>query len=103
MKENWSVTYEIWDEESSECGESDDKGFVYEDCSFRQAVKECGGIHASYEPSSSDLKSNRWFTNDNYNEDYRTGVTEQRSFHIPEHITEASRVRIAKLLKVRGA
>lgn len=106
MKNSWNVTYEIWDEESSEIGETDEKGFVVEDVSFKEALEEVGGIHASYEPDSSgDGSKVRWLTNDSYNEGtheyFTTGREEQRSLHIPEHITPSSRKRICKLLGVR--
>jgi hypothetical protein len=101
MSDKWHVTYETWTEEDAEYGDTDDRGFVLEDVSLREAIEACGGEHASYEPSSSNHKDARWLTNDNYKEDFTSGATEQRSLHIPDHITPSSRLRLMRYLGVR--
>ena len=102
----FNVTYEIVTPESAEHGDADERGFIVEGVSFREAVEEVqltrtchvGGIE-SVEASDSRIKSARWFTIINGMEFY-TGACESRSLHIPEHITAASRRRIARVLGV---
>ena len=107
----FSVTYEIVTQESSEEGEAEESGFVIENATLREAVSElfdtrtsgCSGVE-SVEPSDSVVSYARWITVYNGME-YETGAHESRSLHIPDHVTAASRRRIARLcgIKVRGA
>jgi len=122
-KDKFRVTYEIWDDESLEAGETDEKGFVTRhddylaveditpeneadiDLTFSEALELCGGLRASYDPNSvsfvngvRDYSGVRWFNNDTYHESNRTGKTEQRSLHLPETLTPSARQRIAALL-----
>ena len=96
----WRVTYEIVTPESSEHGDAEDRGFVDEGCSFRNAVMFVSG-HAT-EPSDYPVRYARWFTHYNYNNDFMTGAEESRSIHIPDSVSAASRKRIAKLLGCRA-
>jgi hypothetical protein len=104
MKNAWKVTYETITPESAENGETEDSGFLLENGSFRGAMAltyeyRCeGGIEAN----NSSIENARWFTWYKTNEDYATGETENRSLHIPDHITRASRLRIARLIGAYG-
>jgi len=96
----FSVTYNIVSNE----GDFNESGFVAEDVGLRDAIGElfdtrtahCGGVE-SIEPSDSDVGSARWFTVNNSTE-YLTGECESRSLHLPESITRASRLRLARLI-----
>lgn len=94
----FNVTYEIWTPEDCEIGDTDDRGFVVEGVSLREAVREIG--HYALEADCYPVSSPRWFTNFEYDEDFKTGARESRSLHLPNHLTEASRMRIARLLGV---
>jgi hypothetical protein len=98
----FSVTYERYfpHEEGEEVCDADERGFVVEDVSLREAIEEVGGAsEASSWPFTGDHDA--WFTNNEYDHDYRTGVTESRSLHMPRNLTPATRRRIARLLGVR--
>lgn len=105
----FSVTYERWNEADIEAGDTDDRGFVIEDCSLRDAVQL--GLEAREpswlghcEPSDSRPGHAHWLSfhkwNDGTREYYETGVVEDRALHIPDSVTTASRKRIARLFGV---
>lgn len=102
MQNNWAVTYAVWTPEDTEIGETDDKGFVYEACTFRQAMDEIGSRGGYFEADSYPSVNVHWITNSSYHENYRTGETEERSLHIPKQITKASRKRLLRYLGVKG-
>lgn len=95
----FDVAYEIWTPEDVEHGETRNRGFVAEDVSLREAIAAIG--HHAHEADCWPVRHPRWFTNDEYDQNYRTGANESRSLHIPESVTEASRMRIARLLGVK--
>ena len=105
----FAVTYEIMTQESLEEGEAEESGFIVENATLREAMSElfytrtslCSGVE-SVEPSDSVVSYARWITVYNGME-YETGAHESRSLHIPDHVTAASRRRIARLcgIKVR--
>lgn len=110
MKTGFSVTYERWNQEALEAGDTDDRGFVVENVSLRDAIrigleyphpKWCGAC----EPNDSRPEYVSWLTfhkwNDGTAEYYRTGVEESRSLHFPDDITETTRCRIARLFGVK--
>lgn len=103
----FSVTFERYfpPEEGEEVCDADERGFVIEGVSLRDAIEEAGGVYASYEASDSRRGHARWYTNYQYSEGTRewleTGISEVRSFHIPETVTIASRLRIARLLGIK--
>jgi len=104
----FSVTYERWDEESLECGDTDDRGYVVENVSLRDALREFDSRGLQVEPSSwpyDPACPYGWFTADNTNdgtrEFYEQGIQESRSLHLPRDITTSTRRRIARLLGVR--
>jgi hypothetical protein len=102
----FSVTYEIVTPESAENGDADERGFISQSVSLREALRDvlevrcdghCGSIEA-IEASCSELEHARWITVYNGAE-YLTGACESRSLHWPEHITPASRARILRLVQ----
>ncbi len=101
----FNVTYEIVTPESAEDGEVEDCGFEAENVSLRDALdvvqqtrtSRCGGIEA-IEANDSDPRRARWITIYNGME-FETGARESRSLHIPDTVTGASRLRIARLMR----
>ena len=99
----FSVTYEIVTPESAENGDAEERGFIVQDATLREALdavgntrtSACGGVEA-IEPNSSHGHFD-WITIYNGME-HETGAQESRSLHIPGSVTMASRKRIAKLL-----
>ena len=67
-----------------------------QDVSLREAIRLIGGFVV--EADCWPISKPRWFTNSEYGENYRTGEVEHRSLHVPESVTNASRLRIARLL-----
>ncbi len=104
----FNVTYEIYTQESAEQGDADERGFVGEGLRLRDAFEqvnqtrtcEVGGV-TDIEADEWPVRASRWITIINGME-YRTGAQESRSLHIPDGVTPASRVRIARLMGVRG-
>lgn len=110
MAKGFSVTFERWDEESVEAGDTDDRGFVIEDVTLGDAIRL--GLDArdpSYlghcEPNDSRRDQVRWLSfykwNDGTCDYFTTGVEETRALHIPDHVTGASRRRIVRLFNIR--
>lgn len=95
----FNVTYEIVTPESAEYGDAEERGFIAENVSLREAIDLIG--NRADEADCYPVNHPRWFTNYEYNEDYTTGARESRSIHLPNHLTESSRQRIRRLLGVR--
>ena len=101
----FSVTYEIVTQESAEHGDHDEIGFIVQEESFREAfasvqetrTNRVGGIASMEADNGTADEDSRWLTIGNAME-YETGAYESRSFHFPESLSGASRVRIARLL-----
>jgi hypothetical protein len=98
----FNVTFERWDEAAVEAGDTDDRGFIIEDVSLRDAVQfglEYSRAHC--EANEYPVRSPRWLTFYDWNEGacerFETGIIESRALHIPDHVTPASRRRIARL------
>jgi hypothetical protein len=104
MQQRFAVTFERYfpHPDDEDVCDADERGFVLEDVSLRDALAETGGIHACYEADEWPVRAPRWLTNSEFNdgtrEFYEQGVRESRSLHIPHHVTDASRRRIARLL-----
>jgi hypothetical protein len=96
----FSVTYEIITPESAEHGDFADAGFVSESCSLREAIDLVG--NQVTEANEYPITCPRWLNNYEYGENYATGERESRSLHFPDHITAASRCRIARMLGCYG-
>lgn len=107
--QRFNVTFELITEESAEVGEAEETGFIAHDVGLREGLDlvrqtetnqcEQTGIEANESP----IRAPRWITVYN-SPDRKDGITENRSLHIPEHVTDASRRRICRLfgLKVGG-
>jgi hypothetical protein len=101
----FSVTYDIYTQESIEAGETADDGFICQNVSLRDAIAAVCETdnntceRTNIESSDSRISHARWFTV--YNSmDWISGDTEHRSLHIPESVTASSRKRIARLLGI---
>lgn len=104
----FSVTYEKWDDDALEAGDTDDRGYIAKDLPLREAVEtvcetdssqcEQTGIEANECP----IRAPRWITVTN-SADWIEGIAEIRSLHIPDHVTGATRRRIARLFGLKVA
>lgn len=108
MTKKFSVTFERWDEAALNAGDTDQRGVVIEEVSLCEAIQY--GLEFGRHPYSANCEANnsnpdnvRWLTFYDWNhgtaENFETGIEEQRSLHIPDHVTAASRRRIARLFK----
>jgi hypothetical protein len=110
----FSVTYERWTYEDAEHGDTADRGFVIENVSLRDAMRQgleyqhpgwSGACEADCYPVTRNnpprrLTFYRW--NECTRENLETGISESRSLHFPAHITPSSAVRIARLFGCYG-
>lgn len=108
MSSKFSITYEIVTPESAEQGEAANQGFHLEDLRFRDAYEELrslGAVGCHCEADSYPLRWSppRWFSFVDVSENYATGEVTSYALHIPENITSASRMRIARLLRCYGS
>jgi hypothetical protein len=108
MGKGFSVTFERYfpHDEGEDVCEADERGFVIEDVSLRDAMRlgleyarpEWSG-HC--EPDSFPARGVRWLTFDQWNdcthENLTTGISESRSLHFPDNLTESTRARICRL------
>ena len=95
----FNVTYEIVTEESAEHGDADERGFISQDVSLRQALEDVFKTRTSHCDGITGIEDNNgaWFTVYNGME-FLTGAHESRSIHMPDNITGSSISRIAKLM-----
>jgi hypothetical protein len=109
----FAVTFERYfpHEPEEDVCDADDRGFVIQDCSLRDAVSL--GLEyrdpswAGYcEADSFPPRGVRWLSfpywNDCTREQIEQGIHETRALHIPAGVTESSRRRICRLFGVRG-
>jgi hypothetical protein len=103
---DFRVTYERWDEAALEAGDTDDRGFVIEHATLREAIQLGLEAHepswlGACEPSDSRAEHARWLSfydwNEGTHERYTTGIIEERALHIPARVTPSSRRRIVRL------
>ena len=109
MIRQWRVSHETITPESAEVGSVADSGMEGSYSSLREAIEDWGGMGCYVESDICPIRIDtppRWFTayqtNDGTRNFYETGETENRSLHIPDHITPASRIRLAKLIGCYG-
>lgn len=98
----FSVTFESWDDEALEAGDTDNCGFLAEGLRLRQAIQElfaCGCGFVSSEVSASDSRPDcaRWISVD-FGRNMYTGEALQHALHLPDSISPASRARIVRLI-----
>jgi len=102
MRAKFAVTYEIVTEESAQHGDAAARGYLLEDCTLREAVDTLGAGHIEADSYPVTLATApRWFTC-YHGIDYRTGNDESRALHVPDSVTAASRLRLARLLRCYG-
>lgn len=101
----FSVTFERYfphEEGEDVCG-ADEIGFEAESCTLREAIELIGRV--AFEADEWPVRAPRWFTNAEYGngtrEYFEQGISESRSLHIPDGVTDSSRRRIARLLGVK--
>ncbi len=107
MRATFAVTYEIVTEESAAEGDAEERGFISESCDLREAIHLVNQTESNtvdgvecIEANESPCRDPRWITVTN-GMDWSDGSQESRSLHFPDHITAASRRRVARLLGVR--
>lgn len=103
-KARFSVTYEIVTPESAEHGDVDERGFVEENATLRDAIQAVNETRTNrvdgvdcIETDSSPCIRPRWITIANGGE-FETGAHESRSLHVPDTVTTASARRIARIM-----
>ena len=100
-KYTMSKTYEVWDEDSLEAGDTDDKGFEYEDREFdslwdmADEIRDAGAT----EPSDSSGGSRTWYTTPDGEVDYRTGERTYYAFH-PDNLSAEEAKELFNLIKM---
>ena len=99
----FNVTYEIVTPESAEEGDAEERGFICEGFSLRDAMTLLHETRTSLVDGVESIDCDsypcdcpRWITVTNGME-YETGAHESRSLHIPAALTEATARRIARL------
>lgn len=105
----FNVTYEIVTPESAENGDAEERGFIAEGVSLRDALdfvfstrtSQCEGV-AAVEANEYPVTSPDWITVYNGGE-HLTSALESRSIHFPDNMTASSRVRVARLMQCTGA
>lgn len=98
--QKFNVTYEMITPESAEYGDVADAGFVLENATLRDAL-DAFGPWGHVEANECPVHAPRWFTGYG-EEDCITGEVENRSLHLPDSLTNSSRIRIARLLDCYG-
>ena len=102
--QGFSITYETVTPESAEDGDYAESGFLAEGVTFREVMDELRWYRGGYaEADCYPVHNPRRFTFVGADEDYSTGAVTSYSLHLPEHITPASRMRIARLINCYGA
>lgn len=95
MKRVWRVAYDIVTPASAEHGDVADRGIVIETTSLAEAVREFW--HDAERADEYPIRCPRGFYS-YVSTDYHTGAEETRYLAVPESITCASRLRLARLL-----
>jgi hypothetical protein len=110
--QGFSVTFERYfpHDDGEDICDADERGFVIENVSLRDAVRL--GLeyrdpsHAGFcQADSYPMHDVRWLTfykwNECTRENIERGITEDRSLHFPDTMTESSRQRICRLFGLR--
>lgn len=94
-------TYEVWDEDALEAGDTDDKGFEYEDREFdslwdmADEIRDAGATM----PSDSSGGPHTWYSTPDGEENYRTGERTFYSFH-PEDLSAEEAKELFNMVKM---
>lgn len=101
-KYSMNKTYETWDEDALEAGDTDDKGFEYEDKEFDSLWDMAREIRDGGATESSDSHSanpHTWYSTPDGNQNYRTGETTYYSYH-PNKLDQEEAEQLYKLVKM---
>ena len=93
------VSYEIVTDESAEHGDAEERGMISDNVCLRDAIEDL--LSAQYDISAieeNDKLDPHWITV-YYDMDPAYGHYENRSLHLPRHLTLWTRQRIARLIK----
>ena len=99
----FNVTYEIITEESAEEGDAEERGFIARQVPLMLAIRMASDTESSscsrecVECDEWPVQAPRWITVYN-GRDCITGSVENRSLHMPGHLTPSTRRRIARLM-----
>jgi len=100
-----TVSYEIWDEDSIEAGETDDKGWEDEEGeefdSVEDAIKFLKNNFAN-NPSNGSYHSGTYYKDDG-EENYKTGETKYLTYHLSGNWSEEEKKAIYKAITKKGA
>lgn len=103
----FAVTYEIITPESAEQGDAEERGYISQGVTLREAIQDVHATRTSQvsgveciEANDSNPANARWITVYNGSE-YLTGAHESRSLHMPDSLTGASRARLVRLVEGR--
>lgn len=110
MATGFSVTFERFfpHDDGEDICEADESGFVIENASLGDAIRLgleyarpewCGRCEPDSYPARNvrSLAFYQW--NDCTRENLETGISESRSLHFPDSLTESSRIRVCRLLR----
>ena len=103
----WHITFERITYESAEHGEAEENGYLHRGLTFREAMDVLRwqrGCHVEADSSPISVAfPPRWFTFYDAEHDSATGDVTNYALHIPKHITPASCLRVARILRCYGA
>jgi hypothetical protein len=113
MNQGFSVTFERYfpHDEGEDICEADERGFVVENVTLGEAMRQ--GLEyarpewsGACEPDCYPARGVRWLSFDRWNdctrEKLEQGISESRSLHFPDNLTESSRARICRLFGAYG-
>jgi len=94
-----SKTYEVWSMEAIELGDTDDRGFEYQDMEF-DSIEDMAKEMLSegcLEPSCNVFHRNIWYSSIDADVDYKTGDSTGYAFH-PSDMTAEQEQELYNLL-----
>jgi len=94
----YSVTYEIITEESAEHGDAEERGFISEGVSLRDAIDDLMSVSADVSCIEANDSYDPYWVTFCYAMHFATGDYENRSLHLPRNLSLATRKRIVRLL-----
>jgi hypothetical protein len=106
---SFTVTYAITTPESAEDGEHAEIGTIGTELALRDAIdavqstrtNRVDGVECIEPDSSGFIRAAPWFVTVTNGMEYETGAYEQRTLHMPDSLTAATRRRIARMVGAR--
>jgi len=95
----FSVTYEIVTEESAADGEAEERGFICEAATLRDALTDLFRTRTNRVDSGQGLDCSIGILTMMNGMEYETGAYETRALHMPRNVTGATYNRIARLAR----